>query len=45
MLPLTLRNFCQGYNRRGGFRITMFDERSRGDNWELRLERMVVAGE
>ena len=35
----------QGCNRRGGFRITIFDERSRGDNLKPRLERVVVAGE
>jgi hypothetical protein len=26
-------------------RITIFDERTRGDNPKLRLERVVVAGE
>ena len=31
--------------RQSGFRITIFDERTRGDNWKLRLERVVVAGE
>jgi len=31
--------------RRGGFRITIFDERSRGDSSKPRLERVVVAGE
>ena len=32
-------------NRRSGFRITIFDKRSRGDNSKPRLERVVVAGE
>ena len=31
--------------RRGGFRITIFDDRTRGDNSKPRLERVVVAGE
>jgi len=26
-------------------RITIFDDRRRGDNWKPRLERVVVAGE
>ena len=30
---------------RSGFRFTIFDERTRGDNWKRRLERVVVAGE
>jgi len=25
--------------------MTIFDERTRGDNWKPRLERVVVAGE
>ena len=29
----------------GGFRMTIFDERNRGDNSKPRLERVVVAGE
>jgi len=32
-------------NARVGFRITIFDTRTRGDNWKPRLERVVVAGE
>jgi len=31
--------------RRSGFRITIFDNRTRGDNSKPRLERVVVAGE
>jgi hypothetical protein len=31
--------------RRGGFRITIFDDRTRGDNLKPRLERVVVAGQ
>jgi hypothetical protein len=36
---------CSHCNRRDGFRITIFDNRTRGDNSKPRLERMVVAGE
>ena len=36
---------AEGCNRRSGFRITIFDARTRGDNWKPRLERVVVAGE
>jgi hypothetical protein len=32
-------------NRRSGFRITIFDERTGGDNLTPRLKRVVVAGE
>jgi hypothetical protein len=28
-----------------GFRITILDTHTRGDNWKPRLERVVVAGE
>jgi len=31
-------------NARAGFRITIFDNRTRGDNLKPRLERVVVAG-
>jgi hypothetical protein len=33
------------YDLQFRFRITIFDERTRGDNWKPRLERVVVAGE
>jgi hypothetical protein len=36
---------CTCCNCRRGFRITIFDTRTRGDNWKQRLERVVVAGE
>ena len=36
---------ARGCNRRSGFRITIFDERTRGDSSKPRLERVVVAGE
>jgi len=42
---LQFRLRCQGCNRRGGFRITIFDGRTRGDSSKPRLERVVVAGE
>ena len=42
---LQFRLRCKGCNRRSGFRITIFDERTRGDNSKPRLERVVVAGE
>jgi hypothetical protein len=32
------------YQRQSGFRITIFDNRTRGDNSKPRLERVVVAG-
>ena len=38
--PCGSRGQCQSE-----FRITIFDERSRGDNSKPRLERVVVAGE
>ena len=34
-----------GPKRNGWFRITIFDNRMRGDNAKPRLERVVVAGE
>ena len=34
-----------GGNARADFRITIFDERTRGDNSKPRLERVVAAGE
>jgi hypothetical protein len=42
---LQFRLRCQGCDRRGGFRITIFDTRTRGDNWKPRLERIGVRGE
>ena len=42
---LQFRLRCKGCNRRGGFRITIFDGRMRGDGSKPRLERVVVAGE
>ena len=42
---LQFRLRCQGCNRRAGFRITIFDERTRGDSSKPRLERVVVTGE
>jgi len=42
---LQFRLRCEGCNRRSGFRITIFDERTRGDSSKPRLERVVVAGE
>ena len=42
---LQFRLRCRGCNRRSGFCITIFDERSRGDSSKPRLERVVVAGE
>ena len=41
---LQFRLRCSHCNRRSGFRITIFDERSRGDSSKPRLERVVVAG-
>ena len=45
VIDLQIRLRCKGCNRRGGLRITIFDERSRGDSSKPRLERVVVAGE
>ena len=42
---LQFRLRCSHCNRRSGFRITIFDSRTRGDNSKPRLERVVVAGE
>jgi hypothetical protein len=36
---------CWHCNQRSGFRITIFDNRTRGDNSKPRLERVVAAGE
>ena len=33
---------CKGCNGWRGFRITILDNRTRGDNWKPRLERVVV---
>jgi hypothetical protein len=41
---LQFRLRCSHCNARLGFRITVFDTRTRGDNWKPRLERVVVAG-
>ena len=41
---LQFRLRCRGCNRRSGFRITIFDDRSRGDSSKPRLERVVVGG-
>ena len=45
VFDLQFRLRCQGCNRRSGLRITIFDNRTRGDNSKPRLERVVVAGE
>ena len=45
VFDLQFRLRCKGCNRRAGFRITIFDTRTRGDNGKPRLERVVVAGE
>ena len=42
---LQYRLRCSHCNTRAGFRITIFDTRTRGDDWKPRLERVVVAGE
>jgi len=42
---LQFRLRCSHCNRRAGFGITIFDTRTRGDNWKPRLERVVVVGE
>jgi hypothetical protein len=42
---LQFRLRCSHCNRRAGFRITIFDDRTRGDSSKPRLERVVVAGE
>jgi hypothetical protein len=45
VFDLQFRLRCSHCNARAGFRITIFDTRTRGDNWKPRLERVVVAGE
>lgn len=45
VFDLQFRLRCSNCNRRNGFRITIFDNRTRGDNSKPRLERLVVAGE
>ena len=45
VFDLQFRLWSKGCNRRSGFRITIFDSRTRGDNSKPRLERVVVAGE
>ena len=42
---LQFRLRCKGCNEWRGFRITIFDNRTRGDNSKPGLERVVVAGE
>ena len=45
VFDLQYRLRCSHCNRRSGFRITILDERTRGDSSKPRLERVVVAGE
>jgi hypothetical protein len=45
VFDLQFRLRCSHCNRCSGFRITIFDERTRGDNSKPRLERVVVVGE
>jgi len=45
VFDLQFRLRCSHCNRRSGFRITIFDNRTRGDNSKPRLERVVVAGD
>jgi hypothetical protein len=42
---LQFRLRCSHCNRRGGFRITIFDNRTRGDNSKPRLERVAAAAD
>ena len=42
VFDLQFRLRCKGCNRRSGFRITILDERSRGDSSKPRLERVVT---
>ena len=42
---LQFRLRCSHCNARVGFRITIFNTRTCGDNWKPRLERVVVARE
>ncbi len=44
VFDLQFRLRCYACNRRAGFRITIFDNRTRGDNSKPRLERVVVDG-
>ena len=44
VFDLQFRLRCKGCNRRSGFRITIFDVRTRGDNLKPRLERVVWRG-
>ena len=44
VFDLQFRLRCSHCNACAGFRITIFDERTRGDNAKPRLERVVVAG-
>jgi hypothetical protein len=39
VFDLQFRLRCQGCNRRSGFRIAIFDERTRGDSSKSRLEQ------
>ena len=41
---LQFRLRCSHCNARMGFRISIFDTRTRGDSLKLRLERVVVGG-
>ena len=45
VFDLQFRLRCTGCNNRRGFRITIFDNRTCGDNSMPLLERVVVAGE
>jgi hypothetical protein len=45
VFDLQFRLRCSHCNRCAGFRITIFDTRTCGDNWKPRLERVVAAGE
>ena len=42
VFDLQFRLRCKGCNRGSGFRITIFDNRMRGDNSKPRLERVVA---
>ena len=42
VFDLQFRLRCSHCNRWRGFRITIFDNRTRGDNLKPRLERVVV---
>jgi hypothetical protein len=45
VIDLQFRLRCTHCNARVGFRITIFDDRTRGDNWKPRLERGCGGGE